>query len=259
MRILLLFLLSAYSFLSPVGSYAQSNKIWLTVGLVTAETGPTPFCTGILIDKELVLTAGHCAQSLLKSEFSWVLFGNEATFSPDSSRILNIAIHPSYTPTGFNPIGGYKILLGATNDLALLKIVPARERYAKLLPVQFSHENLANGTPLIGSGWGVKSTGNQDFGVFPAIFKTPLMPTSKNFDAVFTGTAHACNGDSGGPIFSRVGSELELAGIISASGIKTLGDCNSKTSVTAINLINYTDWLSCERRALLQGTSEICK
>ena len=56
---------------------------------------PTPFCGGTLIEKNLVLTAAHCASAAPKSIEVW-LGVKSLSHPPDSIEVEGIEVHPQY-------------------------------------------------------------------------------------------------------------------------------------------------------------------
>lgn len=183
------------------------------------------------------------------SKFSWVQHGDEVTFNQGVSKILDFSIHPDYIPHGgLNTIGGYKHLFRNTDDIALLRIEPASDGY-KETPISFRHK-IVDGQSMIGAGWGLKEDGNIRFGIFLAEYKSHQIPTSTEFDAAYVGEGRSCNGDSGGPIFSKNGTDLELIGIIVYSGLK-FTSCKKKDHTTAVKLSDYKKWITCTAQSLM--------
>lgn len=217
------------------------------VGIASANTGATPFCSGVLVGREFVITAAHCAELLLDTSLAWVLHGDEIKIWGAVSRIIALSIHPNYSGTGFNPIGGYRTILGRRNDIAILKIEPAPKKFFEV-NVDFDSEKLENQN-IIMVGWGREKSSTKRFGCVYGRYESQLLPTSRQFNFTYIDHGYACHGDSGGPVMYVNGTGLQLIGIVNGSGLRGIS-CGHKKKASVTRLSHYKDWFNCATDAL---------
>jgi secreted trypsin-like serine protease len=190
-------------------------------------------CTGTLIARNVVLTAGHCT---LGSAAGRVIVGTTAEDAIDESEIAKFIPHPAYDPnTAANDIGivvlADPILTTrplAVNDTPLEELVPA-ERMATTVIKQVGYgvtERSAQGA----SGAGIKRIGYT--------FMTEL--AGREFAVSTNGNAAgatACGGDSGGPAFLRTTRGWLLI------GTESRGDLECKEGTVKVRTDAVIDWI----------------
>ena len=71
-----------------IQSAIADEKIQATVGIVNAKYGEIPGCSRVLIRRDIVLTAAHCITVIEVDGFTWVQFGEEASFRTNVARII---------------------------------------------------------------------------------------------------------------------------------------------------------------------------
>jgi len=194
-----------------VGGDAASECEWKwQVGLVSSSKPRLPFCGGMLISDEWVMTAAHCIDG---SDF-YVTIGDYTPKSP-SNYVQKILVTEKYTHPS------YKSPLGMSNDIAMVKLSsPARlDGCAGIvcLPDE-GDEMVPAGTECWITGWGTLSSGGSQ----PDVLQEVAVDIISNSDCVnkfgYTssqiddsmicaqgrnssgGVTDACQGDSGGPL-----------------------------------------------------------
>jgi secreted trypsin-like serine protease len=194
------------------------------------------FCTGTALGRDLVLTAGHCVAPA--ASYRVVLPG----MKPPGLMTSSIAIHPLYNRKDY--VAGR-----VTADVALLKLeqpLPAEIVPATLAPVT----SVEAGDRLVIAGYGTTAAGSE-IGIAAPRAAT-LVATGKPgtlqirlFDPATRDTRPglgACTGDSGGPLFVKIGDKLSIIGVVSwATGAAATAGCGGLTGVTPLQL--YRGWL----------------
>ncbi len=167
------------------------------------------FCGGSLIDDTWILTAAHCVNGMSSSELN-IAVGvfDLANFSGSRISVKNIRIHPQYDATN------------SQNDVALLEL--NQPSSGPTIPL-FIGESLEKvplsllGKMLTAIGWGMADSVNSwyypeklrqvelpvvDDSNCNAIHSPPL--TASQICAGYYDGKDVCNGDSGGPIVTKI-------------------------------------------------------
>lgn len=160
-------------------------------------------CTGIVVARDVVLTAAHCLAA--KAEHR-VHFRDEAG-APVLVELAGRAIHPGYDA---GAIAGRRRSI----DLALL-------RTATPLPPRFTTVSLSAAMPSAGemltlSGYGAGQAGeSRSTGTFRSVVLPVVAPYGPSRILVWLKSpgpkAGACQGDSGGPIGPEGGAVLAVS------------------------------------------------
>lgn len=156
-------------------------------------TGQTGFCSGVVIARDMVLTAAHCVHP--GKAYRVLYFDGDEPVLIQADRILK---HPKFDPSAYKR-------RAFTIDFALLKLKSA-------LPAQFSPASFPtegeNGIPgaryrIAGFGPSIahdpKSAGIAREAVM--IGQPPVSDVQLRLEAANGATVGACQGDSGGPVF----------------------------------------------------------
>lgn len=170
-------------------------------------------CTGIVLARDVVLTAAHCAAPGAEHR---VHFRDEAG-APVLLGVAARAVHPGYDA---GAIAGRRRSI----DLALLRTdAPLPPRF---VPAALAGASVAAGTPLTLGGYGVarpgdhRSTGTFRTATLPLV--EPYGPSRILVWLKGATASGACEGDSGGPI-AGAGGVLAVTTWASGSGKAACG------------------------------------
>jgi len=185
--------------------------------------GECQICGGALIERNWILTAGHCIAPLKDQKHVEVHFGKHKTAEDPESQtkveVKHVYLHKDYKTDSSNRV---------FNDIALIKIgegvhgVKTFPELAKTMP--------ADNTLLTVAGWGKESDDADTASSILNKVELPIVPDAtcikwmgkdnfeptKTFCAGFEeGKKDACQGDSGGPTFTTSGGKVTIQGIVS--------------------------------------------
>jgi secreted trypsin-like serine protease len=238
-----------------VGGFAAKPGAWPSMVVIhdrTFENGHTPFCGGTVIDREWVLTAGHC---VFHRQAKNLFIRESVNTARSGGRLINVrqvVVNDTFEP--YPP----------RNDVALLRLAAPADSPRQLLMGNAGAADLAKaGTLATIIGYGRMRpqpvAAPQNFNAGPASERLleadlPLVSletcraayNSRWITAATIcagreeGGVDSCNGDSGGPLFVR--DELEepvQAGIVSwGAGCAQASKFGIYASVG-----NFADWI----------------
>jgi hypothetical protein len=221
-----------------VGGAATADKtIARHVALIVGSRGTS--CTGVVIARNLVLTAAHCVQA--GADYKIVEF--DAARHPTLRDVSLVQSHPQFD---LNTLLGHR----ATADVALLRLkAPLPDAFAPA-PLASVQKAVAAGDHLLVAGYGLAVRGDGRTGGTirvadlvatgqPGTLQIRLVDASTN--GVRAGLS-ACTGDSGAPVFDSSNGHLSVVGLVSWSTGPALTDgCGGLTGVTP--LVRYRDWI----------------
>jgi secreted trypsin-like serine protease len=221
-----------------VGGAATADKsVAQHVALIVGSRGTS--CTGVVIARNLVLTAAHCA--LPGADYKVVEF--DAARHPTLRDVSQVMAHPQFD---------LSVLLGhrATADVALLRLAAPLPAAFVPAPLAMQRPPVAVGDRFLVAGYGVAVRGDGRTG--GTIRVADLVATGQPgtlqirlVDAATNGAragVSACTGDSGAPVFEATEGALAVVGIVSWSTGPALSDgCGGLTGVTP--LVRYRDWI----------------
>jgi secreted trypsin-like serine protease len=190
-------------------------------------------CTGTLIAKNIVLTAGHCAQGQAPTDKVRILLAFNSDLNKiqktDVRIVTQVVIHPNYGKTGSD---GEDM-----NDLSLMKFtgdLPAGYQVAQFLA---DESVLVPDAVVTLAGYGLTDGTNQtsdnllrkvDVKIAEAFGKTEIVLDQ-------TEGKGACHGDSGGPALINVNGTEYVWGVTSRGvGKDGKDDCSLASVYTKI-------------------------
>ncbi|XP_046411979.1 transmembrane protease serine 9-like [Neodiprion fabricii] len=234
------------------GAYPYQVSIWWGF---PPEINSSHICGGAIINREWIVTAGHCLTDLPEYGSLTVYGGkylinvNEST--QQSSSVKEQIVHPLYQG-GENP-----------NDIALLRLTTPFNFTSVISAISLPAQNATHTGNAVVTGWG--STSFNDTIVLPTVLQTatvPIITNSACYSALYsligvtplddtnicTGSPSGlnvtfCAGDSGGPLAQLISGVWQLVGIISW-GIFPCGVSGMPSVYVRVS--NYTDWITSE-------------
>ena len=178
------------------------------------------YCSGVLIDATWVLTAAHCVVDRSTSAVELAVGAYDLSrFSGPRISAKRLIVHPDYNTTNYQ------------NDIALIEMTQA----ANLPTITLFSGLSKDGTPsdLIGImltaiGWGMAD--GAEYWYYPKVLRQvdlPVLPDSYcnkiyhttlgsgQLCAGYYVGKDVCNGDSGGPVVTRIDEQWVHAGLVS--------------------------------------------
>jgi len=186
--------------------------------------GATHFCGGSIIDKDWIMTAGHCCAGQLPLTMHVVAGGiklNNFENEEEPRNVDNIIGHPSYSSSNME------------NDVCLLKLKESLEWTEFVQPIALPEAGQVTeaGTDCVITGWGTLTEGG--FGLPNVLHKVTVPVVSdEDCNAAYSANGYtvadsmicagleeggkdSCQGDSGGPMITgEAGSEV-VVGVVS--------------------------------------------
>jgi secreted trypsin-like serine protease len=226
-----------------------------TVAIVNKTPEGTALCTGSIVAKDLVITAGHCVGP--KKENMRVAFRTKLSGTGPVMSIKGYVRHPDYDDNGGTNDKNM-------NDIALIRIdgvLPEGYNTAKLLG---NSADLTDGRDVTLAGYGItsgaratgvrKNASTSDDDGAGTLRKVDIAIKQARYSEteVLLDQTHgkgACHGDSGGPAFLTQNGDLLLFGVTSRGAQETrTGECSG--SVIYTNILAHAAFLKSAAAAL---------
>lgn len=224
-------------------------------------------CTGVLVSRYAVLTAGHCVCNLeldkitpatRNSDIGAIAVGEQADSIVKVTIRSAITLEPDYCRNGQRgrDLGLVFLHADLANSETEFQFVakphfdrPKLVAAARLAPSVLYLSSAIRALTVVGFGLSNNNAvGTKKFGVIPIVSRlcgTPLARStfhcSAGRETVLAGpTADSCAGDSGGPAYVVTGSDYYLAAITSRA-VNSLGTCGPGGIYTLItpDIVNW--------------------
>ena len=196
------------------GGYSSPALVGATVALLNSETATSPYCSGMLLDENVIATAAHCVIDINGT------VRNDIWISPAGA---DLATSPKLSPAAqVFAVAGWKNTSTSvvSDDIAFVisKRSLGKPIFSKILSA--AEVKALYGQSVILSGYGRK-------GALQAASQKPLFLQQRVIDWVIQGyplgtythvmatdTETPCPGDSGGPIFKEDAGKYYAVGVI---------------------------------------------
>lgn len=164
----------------------------------------SPFCTGTVVAKRVVVTAAHCLEG--GSIQGWrVAFGPSA-FSPQAQiTVVDAIAHPSFDPNRIR------------NDIAVVLLA----QDAPVTPIALNDGMPSSwvGKSLTFVGYGASNGRTESGAGIKRVVSIPISQVGSTQFAYQDSSRNTCFGDSGGPAFAK-----DAAGNLTLAGVTSYGD-----------------------------------
>lgn len=225
------------------GFQAEPGQFPHQVLLSITISGGRAVCGGSLLNNEWVITAAHCAQTAIDFEVS---LGAQSYNNPsEKGRVIDKTstkvVHPDFSP------------FTLTNDLALVKLTQKIDFTDRIQPALLpKSKDLFEGKDVIASGWGLKSTDDQNVAselqwapmhIIPnedcAQIYTSLIVRDTTICAQGNAKESVCNGDSGGPIVLKSDNRT----LIGVTSFGSSSGCDFGIPQGFSRVTSYLQWI----------------
>lgn len=191
------------------------------------------FCTGVLVDSRVVLTAAHCQDARITRVGLNCTTPNDRAI--EIKNVQRVRVHPDYNPnTNINDIALLILPTPAITRPVPMATTQEFNASADVTLVGFGHNNFS-GT----SGFGLKREVSVSIGVHVDINQAEAdlgFESDLEFTAGGKEGKDTCNGDSGGPAYIVAGGNLKVAGLTSRPFLTFENPCGEGGIYTRVDV-----------------------
>ncbi len=224
-----------------------------TVFISGQEDEGTYFCSGSLIDQDMVVTAAHCVQGAIDGTLR-IIFTRQVTFSADGTPTLTDSspeVHQVYGSI-FNPQYDPNYSGVDQHDIAIIRFkgnLPDGYKTATMLNASVE---LAPKETVTLAGYGTTQPDGSDSGGELRKVDVQIASMLGKTEVVLDQSEGkgACFGDSGGPAFVTTNGQLLLWGLTNRAYPDDVTDCAHESVYTRITA--YSDFVSSSEASLKQ-------
>ncbi|SMF58144.1 S1 family peptidase [Pseudobacteriovorax antillogorgiicola] len=220
------------------GSITESGTAVALHTVALTQSG-RPYCTGVLVDEDLVLTAAHCVEGTSRATVS---FGLGVDGTPVDEITGQTVAHPDFDA---GSIG--RVQVGS--DIGMILLDEDAPSFMEPVAIATANEYQEGDTVtlagygLLGySGWWIFKSPIQNDGNRLRQTQTSISDITGDlitFDTPNNGTNSSCRGDSGGPMYISNGNSVRLIGVTSYGP----GQCDQGSGVyTSVPF--HLDWIA---------------
>ena len=169
------------------------------------------FCSGILISKNIVVTAAHCVEPMMSETF-YVFFGEKLPTlmsEPNLVKVGGVSYHNGYR---LIPVKKNRYIT-SINDIALIRLETEAPEGFTPVSILADTDVLKPGAPLLLAGYGVVNDVNNQRTLALNYVRVPLFKLEGDYLITDQTTGQgACFGDSGGPVYIETAKGLVVVG-----------------------------------------------
>lgn len=218
------------------------------------------YCTGTLIAKDLILTAGHCVPESSTVKMVTVRdFGLQGTVSEIAkkgkiTKVIGFIRHPDYRVV-IHKISSTAFDETSENDVAVLRLAETLPN-ATVATLPTADTRITPSDPLTIAGYGMTNPADRFLEASKRILSLQRADVAIALQgpnpSTFTirGPLNTCTGDSGGPSFAQNSDGLVIVGLHSSSNGCTNADTDPTATGTDVYVPYYTDWIKEAARTL---------
>ena len=240
------------------GTYVTNNKFVVPIEAKYNSINSN-YCSGVMISKNVLVTAGHCILDENKQISKSIYVGRPGTLQKqirsDYGLVVGTFLPDDYLGAGIdNSVG--------PSDIALLVI---DRIFSEVEPLQIASENdlkqlKISEASLRAIGYGYTSDSNDSTGE-PYFFDGNLVnyeyPSRANTFVMSSKTSGSCRGDSGGPVLNITPKKILLLGVITGGSIDKNCTKPSSSGLYLLSFSGISRYSNVLHLALVKGQEEM--